>query len=62
MIFYFAGTGRKVEDVEKIVDYPSKNWGVLLSYKDIKTKKGDGSKRFKAITKRKEEFKQNNKQ
>jgi hypothetical protein len=54
MIFYFAGNGRKPENVERIMNHPSENWGILLSYKDVRTKDGTGSARFKRVVKRKE--------
>lgn len=53
MKFYFAGNGRKPEDIEEIRDYKTDVWNVLVSYKDHKTKKGEGSKRFKLLMDRK---------
>lgn len=49
MIIYFAGAGYKVEDSKKIVAEDNNQWGVLLSYKDQKTKDGNGSKRFQKV-------------
>lgn len=53
MVFYFAGNGLKVENDERIMKYPTKNWGVLLSYKDVQTKDEKGSKRFQKLVERK---------
>lgn len=49
MIIYFAGAGYKVENSEKIKKEDNDQWGVLLSYKDQKTKDGNGSKRFQKL-------------
>lgn len=46
MIIYFAGSGRKPEDSERICSEDNDQWGVLLSYKDQQTKDNKGSKRF----------------
>lgn len=53
MIIYFASGGRKVEEMTHVCAYKSKNWGVLLSYKDIKTKDKQGSSRFRKLIERK---------
>lgn len=57
MIFYFAGNGRKAENVKTILEHPCKNWGVLLSYKDIRTKDETGSARFKRLKERRKKQK-----
>ena len=49
MIIYFAGAGYKVEDSLRIQKEDNVQWGVLLSYKDQKTKDGKGSKRFQKV-------------
>jgi hypothetical protein len=49
MIIYFAGSGRKVEDSERIIAEDNEQWGVLLSYKDQQTKDNQGSKRFQKL-------------
>lgn len=49
MIIYFAGAGRKVEDSKRLKAEPNSQWGVLLSYKDQKTKDGKGSGRFQRL-------------
>lgn len=59
MIFYFAGNGRKLEDVEQVVQYPKKSWGILLSYKDLQTKDGTGGSRFRKLKTRKENTNEN---
>jgi len=52
MIIYFAGGGRKIENSKKVIDHKNKNWGVLLSYKDMKkTKDGKGGNRFQELIK-----------
>lgn len=49
MIIYFAGDGKKMEEDKHAISSKSKNWGVLLSYKSVKTKSNEGNKRFKRL-------------
>ena len=51
MIIYLAGNGCKAEDISQLKE--REQWGVLLSYKDTKTKDKIGSKRFQRLMKRK---------
>ena len=53
MIIYFAGNGRKAELSKKLCEHENKEWGVLLSYKDIQTKDKKGCLRFKNLIKNK---------
>lgn len=53
MILYFASGGRKVEEMPHVLAYKSKNWGVLLSFKDIRTKDKQGSARFRKLIEKK---------
>ena len=53
MIIYLAGNGRKVENSPKILEQQNDNWGVLLSYKDEKTKTKKVTSRFRNLIKRK---------
>ena len=57
MIIYFAGSGRKSEHNEKLLKQNSPNWGILLSYKDIKTKDRQGCSRFVNLKKLKDKKK-----
>ena len=54
MIVYFAGDGQKQEDDEHLLELNDHDsWGVLLSYKTIKTKRNNkGSTRFQRLMKR----------
>jgi len=52
MIIYFAGNGVTNENSEVVINLQKDNWGILLSYKEIKTKKGDGNLRYKKLMKR----------
>lgn len=49
MIVYFAGNSLKLEDAEHLKQKKSKLWGVLMSYKDLRNKSGNGSPRFRRI-------------
>lgn len=49
MIIFFAGDGEQTEDSKQLIRKKSKNWGVLLSFKTIKTKSNTGSARFNRI-------------
>lgn len=51
MIIYLAGSGRKPENNDRLKKKNSDNWGVLLSYKDTRTKDNKGSSRFKKLKK-----------
>lgn len=54
MIIYFAGDGKKEEDDDYLFNMnDTTHWGVLMSYKTIKTLKGNkGSLRFQRIMSR----------
>ena len=56
MKFYFASGGRKVEEMGKITALNSLSWGILLSFKDIRTKDKRGSSRFRKLTERKKKI------
>lgn len=53
MIIYLAGNGSEPENENKIKGLQSSNWGILISYKDVKAKHNKGSRRFKRIKKNK---------
>ena len=53
MIIYLAGNGRKAEDTIELLEHKVKDWGVLLSYKDMQVTNNDGGLRFNKIKKRK---------
>ena len=52
MIIYFAGNGRRAEDVHELLNRNTDDWGVLLSYKYMQVKTIDGSTLFNKIKKR----------
>ena len=51
MIIYLVSSSVDIEDVPSL--RLRKHWGVLVSYKDVKTKIPGGSSRFKRLMKRK---------
>jgi len=53
MIVYIAGNSCRIEDIDRILETKSKRWGVLMSYKDLQTKTGNGSARFRRLIERK---------
>jgi hypothetical protein len=55
MIIYFAGDGKKQENSRRMRSMDSQNWGVLLSFKSIKTKSHKGNSRFQKLIERIEE-------
>ena len=53
MKIYRAGDGCKAETIDSLNSQTNKGWGVLLSYKSVKTKDGKGSLRFRELIKNK---------
>jgi hypothetical protein len=49
MIIYIAGSGVKIENDPQIMAQKRDHWGILISYKELQSKKGEGNARFRRL-------------